>query len=186
MDTARLPSACPAIMLVTRGCDDSSLCDWTHATIERGRTFVIDDEPARFLIAGIDGSGRSYARAHATISDELVAAEGFRHGILYDAPSARPPIRLEGCARHLDVQLAPGLARWSVVEYGPDQEYGLHHTDTLDFDVVLRGSISLRLDDGCHELKAGDCALIPGVNHGWKSGPDGCLLSVTMLGTPAL
>jgi quercetin dioxygenase-like cupin family protein len=173
-------------MLVSGGRDDSSLLDWSPARPKGGRTFVIDGEPARFLIAGVDGSGRSYAQAHAKITDELVAAEGFRHGIFYDAPSAPPPMRPEERARYLDVQVGPGLARWSVVEYGPDQEYGLHHTDTLDFDVVLRGSILLRLDDGCHELKAGDCALIPGVDHGWKSGPDGCLLSVTMLGTPAL
>jgi len=146
---------------------------------------VIDDESPRFLLAGVDGAGRSYARTHAQLSDELQVAEGFRLGVLYGAPSAPPPMRPEGHASHLDVQLGPGFARWTVVEYGPDQQYELHHTDSLDFDVVLRGSISLRLDDGCHDLNAGDCALIPGLDHGWKSGPDGCLLSVAMVGTPA-
>jgi quercetin dioxygenase-like cupin family protein len=75
------------------------------------------------------------------------------------------------------------LARWFVVEYQPNIELPVHHTDTLDFDVVLAGSVELTLDDGPHSLEAGDCVVVTGVDHGWRAGPEGCRLSVLALGT---
>jgi mannose-6-phosphate isomerase-like protein (cupin superfamily) len=60
----------------------------------------------------------------------------------------------------------------------------MHHTDTLDFHLVLSGSIDLTLDTGIHELRPGDCAVITGIDHAWRAGPSGCRLSTVMLGTP--
>ena len=43
-----------------------------------------------------------------------------------------------------------------VVDYGPNSETPVHHTDTLDLETVLRGSVDLILDDGVHHLYEGD------------------------------
>ena len=59
----------------------------------------------------------------------------------------------------------------------------MHHTDTLDFDTVIAGSIELILDDGGHRLEAGDVVVISGVDHAWRSGPDGCTMVITLQGT---
>jgi hypothetical protein len=61
----------------------------------------------------------------------------------------------------------------------------MHHTDTVDFDTLLEGSLELQLDDGTHPLNVGDCVIVAGVDHAWKSGPEGCRLSVAMVATPA-
>jgi quercetin dioxygenase-like cupin family protein len=74
--------------------------------------------------------------------------------------------------------------RWVVAEWVPGFEYGMHHTDTIDFDVVLAGSVELTLDDGVHPMGVGDCVVVTGVDHAWRAGPDGCTLSVLSLGTP--
>jgi quercetin dioxygenase-like cupin family protein len=84
----------------------------------------------------------------------------------------------------MDLGVEPGLVHWIIVEFDPNAARSMHHTDTLDFDVVLEGSVELGLDDGQHLLEPGDCAVITGVDHSWTAGPDGCRMSVTLIGTP--
>jgi hypothetical protein len=40
----------------------------------------------------------------------------------------------------------------------------------------------LILDDGGHPLVAGDSAVVTGVDHGWRAGPEGCRLTVMTFG----
>jgi quercetin dioxygenase-like cupin family protein len=74
--------------------------------------------------------------------------------------------------------------RWLIVEYEPDTSFSMHHTDTIDFDTVLAGSVELVLDDGVHALDLGDSVVETGVDHAWRAGPDGCTLTVVGAGTP--
>jgi quercetin dioxygenase-like cupin family protein len=69
-----------------------------------------------------------------------------------------------------------------MIEYAPGAAFSLHHTDTVDFDVVLSGSVELILDDGGHLLEVGDNAVITGVDHGWRAGREGCRLNVLTIG----
>lgn len=69
-----------------------------------------------------------------------------------------------------------------IIEYGPGVTFPMHHTDTVDFDIVLSGSVELILDDGVHRLASGDSVVVTGVDHGWRAGPDGCRLSVVAIG----
>jgi hypothetical protein len=62
----------------------------------------------------------------------------------------------------------------------------MHHTDTVDLNLVLSGSIDLILDTGVHTLMPGDCVVITGIDHAWRAGPSGCQISGIMLGTPPL
>lgn len=71
-----------------------------------------------------------------------------------------------------------------IVEYGPHAETPIHHTDTLDLETVLDGSVDLILGDGAHQLVAGDMVVMTGVDHSWKAGPQGCRLSAILVGTP--
>jgi uncharacterized cupin superfamily protein len=62
----------------------------------------------------------------------------------------------------------------------------IHHTDSLDFDVVLEGSVDLVLEDGAHRLGPGDGAVIRGVDHGWETHQEGCRMSVVVIATTPL
>jgi len=84
--------------------------------------------------------------------------------------------------RPLGVDVSPGQIIWSVFRQTSEQSIGLHHTDTVDFDVVLEGSTTLSLENGAIELHVGDCVVIKGVPHAWRAGRGGCLLSVIFLG----
>lgn len=44
---------------------------------------------------------------------------------------------------------------------------GMHKTSTIDYIIVLRGEITLVLDEGEVTLKPGDCVVQRGTNHDW-------------------
>ena len=65
-------------------------------------------------------------------------------------------------------QLLPGLAE----TFEPDAP-GMHTTDSIDYDVVLDGEISLELDDGQEVLlKKHDVAVQQGNRHAWRNKGD--------------
>ena len=70
---------------------------------------------------------------------------------------------------------------WLIVKWPPNTDAYMHRTDTLDYDVVLSGQVTLLLEDGEAVLNAGDSVVIPGVRHGWRAGPEGCVSSVVLL-----
>lgn len=135
------------------------------------------------LITGVDADGKScvVSREEMTL-DQL--APGFAMGIPYATTTSPPPPRAGGSAPLIDQGISPGLARWMVVELGPGSETPMHHTDTLDLQTVLSGSVELVLDDGAHTLEAGDVVVLAGVDHAWRAGPQGCRLSAVLIGTP--
>ena len=136
----------------------------------------------RFLVTGVDAAGRSCA----TRDDQLTLSaglEGLRYAMMYATPTL-PSISTGGgrAADTLDLGLSAGAMDWKVLDYAPGMEFSMHHTDTVDFDTVLAGSIELILDDGGHPLAAGDHVVVTGVDHAWRAGPDGCRISIISLG----
>jgi quercetin dioxygenase-like cupin family protein len=62
----------------------------------------------------------------------------------------------------------------------------MHHTDTVDLNFIVSGSCELVLDDGNHTCGAGDLVVVPGVDHSWINGPDGCVFNSVTVGTTPL
>lgn len=138
----------------------------------------------RTLITGTDAEGRScVVRVSDLTLDTL--APGFSMGVPYATTTSPPPTRPAGSAPLIDQGIAPGLVRWMVVDLGPGSETPMHHTDTLDLQTVLSGTVELILDDGAHPLEQGDLVVLTGVDHAWRAGPDGCRLSAVLIGTPS-
>lgn len=92
--------------------------------------------------------------------------------------------RPEGKGEFVDIPVAPGDALFYRVRFPANQLRRVHYTDTIDCHTVVSGSIELLLDDGPHLLEAGDSAIVTGVDHGWKVGPQGCIVSMIVFGTP--
>ncbi|WP_244892740.1 cupin domain-containing protein [Mycobacterium asiaticum] len=134
------------------------------------------------LVTGVDAAGRScVAEEGAVTLNGFPGYEGILFSVLYDTPS--PGISAGGrAADTLDLGVPPGAVNWKMIDYGPGVEFSMHHTDTVDFDLVLAGSVELILDDGAHPLAAGDTAVVTGVDHAWRTGPAGCRLSVVSVG----
>ncbi len=85
----------------------------------------------------------------------------------------------------------PGIVRWQVVDHPPhDDEIEppgnevMHHTDAIDLVLVMEGSGLLVLDDGAHEIMAGDFVIMPGNDHALKPGPEGLRMMSVKIGLP--
>jgi quercetin dioxygenase-like cupin family protein len=137
----------------------------------------------RLLIAAVDADGRSCA-----VRDERLAQHGDASmpGVLYSVlygMTSSPSIPGGGrAADTLDLGVGAGAINWLMIDYAAGLTLSMHHTDTVDLDTVLSGSVELILDDGAHPLAPGDTAVVTGVDHGWRAGPDGCRLAVVAIG----
>jgi mannose-6-phosphate isomerase-like protein (cupin superfamily) len=136
----------------------------------------------RRLITGIDSDGRSCVIRETEIARREPAVDIHSVFMTHGSP---PPTRPPGRAEYQDVDVHPGQVHWLVSYWAAGEETPLHHTDTLDFAIVLDGSMDLLLDDGAHRLERNDCVVIAGVDHGWRAGPEGATMSIALLGTPA-
>ncbi len=61
---------------------------------------------------------------------------------------------------------------------------GMHTSDTIDYGVVVRGEMTLELDDGATiHLRQGDCIVQNGTRHRWRNPlPEPCLMAFVSVG----
>ena len=147
----------------------------------------------RKLITGIDGKGRScVVEESEVVTAPVEGIPGFAMQSLYRTQQCPPPARPPALADFVDVQLAPGLLRWAVIDHAPFGAHlegstpaTLHHTDTLNLVIVQSGTIELLLQAGNRTLEPGDCVVMPGIDHAYRAGPEGCRLVAISVGTPS-
>ncbi len=140
----------------------------------------------RILITGVDSQGRSCVVEETTHSAEAHEPGGISVTPAAATESCPPPARPPGPGDLLKVTVSPGNARWSFIGFPPGVTTAVHHTDSLDFDVVLEGSVDIVLDDGPHPLAPGDGVVVKGVDHSWQTHDEACRMSVVVIGTPPL
>ena len=98
-----------------------------------------------------------------------------------------PPAGGPGLSPDLDIAAAladmeeklPGM----TAHMEPDTP-GMHTTATVDFEVVLSGTVSLELDDGAMvTLEAGDTVVQNGTRHRWSNpGTEPAVLAAILIG----
>jgi hypothetical protein len=146
----------------------------------------------RNLLVGVNSEGRSAIAGEVPVVTASVPdIPGLAVANLFSTTQSPPPPRPAGNGAFVDLGLAPGLVRCMVVEhaapgpYGPPNMTGkLHHADVLYLVYVERGSTELRLEDDVRQLEPGDFVVMPGVDHAYTAGPEGCRLLVVEIGTP--
>ena len=96
---------------------------------------------------------------------------GFRFSI-FTLPSGNAAVRTDQLSTDEAVadaeQKLPGL-----LAYMERDDPGMHTTDTVDFEVVLEGTVILELDDGAEvTLHPGDTVVQNGTRHRWRNPGD--------------
>ena len=136
----------------------------------------------RRLVTGIDGHGGSCVISDREIEFSGAARDGAEAELFLseEHPSAPAP---PGSSNKVEVDLGRRTS-WVAYRWGPNGETPMHYTDTIDVGVVLYGNIEIVLGDGAHQLEAGDCIVVTGIDHAWNAGPDGCVMCVASIGTP--
>jgi quercetin dioxygenase-like cupin family protein len=133
-----------------------------------------------YIVTGLDQAGQSCILSESAVGEIGSVLES---AVIFETDQSPPPVRPTGSGVLLDIVAGPGLARWTVVRFPPGDNHPWHHTDSVDFDTVLTGSIDLGLHNSVRTLRAGDCVVINGVDHSWTAGPEGCTMAVLMLGS---
>lgn len=100
-----------------------------------------------------------------------------------------PPKRPEGYKPPPGVTFESGVKELSDKLPGMGDHFekgggGMHTTDTIDYGVVVRGEMTLELDDGQKvHLRQGDCIVQNGTRHRWRNPlPEPCLMAFVSLG----
>lgn len=107
---------------------------------------------------------------------------GFRFGLFTIPPDggvgAPPDLDFEAAMAEIEEKL-PGLA-----SHMEPADPGMHTTATVDFEVVLQGSVTLELDDGAKvSLGVGDTVVQNGTRHRWSNpGAEPAVLAVFICG----
>lgn len=146
----------------------------------------------RLLVTGLDEAGRSCVVEETDIGPTAIdGVPGAAVASLFTTGESPPPPCRPGLGTRIADRLAPGLVHWYVVEHEARADADaasvateLHHRNAIDLVVMLEGSGDLLLGDGAHPVRAGDCIVMPGTDHGMRPGPDGCRLMAFAIGTP--
>ena len=95
-------------------------------------------------------------------------------------PGWKPPpgVTFESALAELDEKV-PGMGR----HFDRDAP-GMHTTDTIDYGIVVRGEMTLELDDGeIVHLRQGDCVIQNGTRHRWRNPlAEPCLMAFVSIG----
>ena len=146
----------------------------------------------RRVLTGTDADGRSTILEDGEVEAEEVAGLiGLRSGSLWTSDGEPPGPAPAQAGRPNDVALAPGAVRWFLVDHDPPSIAGrpeicveMHHQDALELVHILSGSTTLVVDTGETVLYAGHAAVLPGVDHAFLTGADGCRMLAVALGLP--
>ena len=100
-----------------------------------------------------------------------------------------PPRRPEGYKPPAGVTFESGLKELSDKLPGMGDVFdrsapGMHTSDTIDYGVVVRGEMTLELDDGQKvHLRQGDCIVQNGTRHRWRNPlSEPCLMAFISIG----
>jgi quercetin dioxygenase-like cupin family protein len=88
----------------------------------------------------------------------------------------------DGARKAVTTTVASGAA-FRIVRYQPGAAGRMHRTSSLDYAIVLSGSIVLELDDGAEVgLAAGDVLVQRGTVHNWiNRGSEPCTIAFVLL-----
>lgn len=140
----------------------------------------------RFVVIGVGEDGRSKVVEVRDIAAGMTPRlPGVAWNCAWSTTQQPPEIpwpRRGQDAEWMDIELPPGATRWALFTFEPGLTTPLHHTATLDYDVVLEGEVILGLDEGEILLRAGDCLMMPATMHSWRTGDKGCTISVVYTG----
>jgi quercetin dioxygenase-like cupin family protein len=144
-------------------------------------------EPAglKRIVTEVDASGRSVVAAHGPPPTVLRSGEGWIAEEWVAVP--QQGARDAATERWRLAPPAGGLA-FRLVEFAPAGRPGAtserHVTATVDYVVVLRGTVWLRLDDEEVELGPGDCVVQQGATHSWENrGSEPCVIAAVLAST---
>lgn len=138
----------------------------------------------RKAIAGVNDSGKSI---FAVITESDIFGDQDFRAPIWRTTSTPPAVDFEiprsVPARNLLEVPATGTT-WDLIRLRPGFDGDYHRTDTLDYNMLIQGAVTLRMEEGdAFEMVPGDCVVMPALLHRWTS-VSGCILAVVCIDMP--
>jgi mannose-6-phosphate isomerase-like protein (cupin superfamily) len=139
----------------------------------------------RLIEIGVGADGKSFIAAERTIDSPEMEPGTVKGEVLWSTTQLPPQVEAARRAvdeNWLNVGLAPSAGRWMIAHFAPGHVSPMHHTSTLDYDVIIAGEVTLDTEHGSVALYPGDCVMVPGCMHRWNVGEAGCTMATVLLG----
>ncbi len=151
------------------------MADHGGRTAPHFRRVVTGHDAAGKPVIWIDGDATNHKFPNAKISSTLMWST--------DATPTQIFGDQDEGARILGSAPPPNGSRFTMMEFLPGNEAGLHQTDTVDYVICISGEIDMFLDDTQFiTLRAGDVLIQRGTYHAWANRSDKpCRLAVVLL-----
>jgi quercetin dioxygenase-like cupin family protein len=132
-------------------------------------------EPPRRVVTGHDASGRGVVLSDGPPPHVRDVPDGATFVEVWSTSSTPAPIAAaQPEPAPPGSELGPPAAgtRLRTVVMPPGTRSPMHRTETVDYGIVLEGSVVLVLDDTERALAAGDVVIQRGTDHAWENRGD--------------
>lgn len=144
--------------------------------------------PVRRVVTGHDRDGTATVLADAPATNVKSPRPGQFSTLIWctEGAPAAIPVGLDADdmgARRLGTYPPERGTRFMVAEYPPGNVARRHRTETIDYVIVLSGTIEMELDDGqAVTVTAGDVVVQRGTYHAWRNrGPEVCRMAFVLV-----
>jgi quercetin dioxygenase-like cupin family protein len=138
----------------------------------------------RRVVTEHDAKGNAVIRSDVHIPVKMTQATGYGAALLWTTEEvpADNQYDVQGENRPVGVTLHGGSAFWAS-DFAPGLESPMHRTYSVDYAIVISGSIQFELDSGeVTDLFPGDVVVQRGTNHIWRNvGTDWCRVMFVMI-----
>jgi len=137
----------------------------------------------RRVVTGHDNSGRAVVKIDETSKNAVSHRKGAESAVIWSTEGF--PVNNDGdedtSVRQLGTTLSNGTV-FRVLRYEPGVTPRRHRTDSVDYAVVISGTIDMELDGETVTLKAGDVLVQRGTVHNWVNrSNEACVIAFVLV-----
>ena len=139
----------------------------------------------RRVVTTHDAQGKAIVMADAPANNSTSRRPGHQSQLIWttDATPSDLSHDEDMGAREVGRPPSPGGTIFRVLELQPGVIAEMHRTDTVDYVIMIEGSIDMEMDDGLEvHLEAGDVLVQQGTFHSWTNrGTVPCRLAAVLI-----
>lgn len=144
--------------------------------------------PLRRVVTGHDEKGMATVQFDDISTNLVPKRPGHNSFVVWTTKGAIDNSKTNDAALEpVGTELKDGTV-FRIMKLDPGVAPRRHRTNSVDYLVVLSGSVSMELDnDEVVELKAGDVLVQRGTVHNWvNKGTEPCIMAVVLVSAPAV
>jgi len=126
----------------------------------------------RRIITGHDQDGKAIVLIDGEATNKRQSPSGNSSTLMWCTDAMPADIAIGTNAEDMGMRVLgtpppPNGTRFTVNEILPGSEAHMHRTETVDYVIVIKGTLDMDLDDSTVTISAGDIMVQRGTNHAW-------------------